>query len=415
MASIQIPNLPVATALSGAEQVEIVQAGASRRTTTQAIAGLQPGPIGPTGAPGMIGPTGPQGDTGATGPQGDVGPTGSGGPTGPTGPQGVNGSVGATGGLGPTGPTGAASNVAGPTGPTGSTGLTGPQGDVGPKGPTGPTGALGPTGPFGPTGAASSVPGPTGPAGDVGPTGPTGPTGAASTAVGPTGPTGPTGSVGAASTVPGPTGPTGPTGATSPAAGSDTQVQYNSAGSFAGSSNLTFDGSALATTSAVISANTGSAALRVTQTGAGDALLVEDSANPDATPFVVTANGNVGVGLSAPLNKFDVVGSLGRGAPVVKTSNFTVSAVENWIVVNNASANTTVTLPAAASWTGREIMFKNLSPTYTLISASANVLPLDSASAGTAILAAGSGKWVTLVSDGTNWISMAGELGAYGI
>lgn len=36
--NIQIPNLPVATSLSGAEQVEIVQSGVSRRTTTQAIA-----------------------------------------------------------------------------------------------------------------------------------------------------------------------------------------------------------------------------------------------------------------------------------------------------------------------------------------------------------------------------------------
>lgn len=38
--NIQIPNLPVAISLSGAEQVEIVQAGTSARTTTQAIANL---------------------------------------------------------------------------------------------------------------------------------------------------------------------------------------------------------------------------------------------------------------------------------------------------------------------------------------------------------------------------------------
>jgi hypothetical protein len=38
--NVQIPNLPVAIALTGAEQVEIVQAGVSSRTTTQAIANL---------------------------------------------------------------------------------------------------------------------------------------------------------------------------------------------------------------------------------------------------------------------------------------------------------------------------------------------------------------------------------------
>lgn len=38
--NIQIPNLPVAISLSGAEQIEIVQAGTSSRCTTQQIANL---------------------------------------------------------------------------------------------------------------------------------------------------------------------------------------------------------------------------------------------------------------------------------------------------------------------------------------------------------------------------------------
>jgi hypothetical protein len=37
MAQVQIPNLPAATLLSGAEQLEIVQAGTSARATTQAV------------------------------------------------------------------------------------------------------------------------------------------------------------------------------------------------------------------------------------------------------------------------------------------------------------------------------------------------------------------------------------------
>lgn len=41
------------------------------------------------------------------------------------------------------------------------------------------------------------------------------------------------------------------------------------------------------------------AALRITQLGTGNALLVEDSANPDATPFVVDANGKLVVGSTA--------------------------------------------------------------------------------------------------------------------
>lgn len=40
MANVQIPNLPVAIALSGTEEIEVVQSGTSRRATTQQIADL---------------------------------------------------------------------------------------------------------------------------------------------------------------------------------------------------------------------------------------------------------------------------------------------------------------------------------------------------------------------------------------
>lgn len=42
------------------------------------------------------------------------------------------------------------------------------------------------------------------------------------------------------------------------------------------------------------------AALRITQLGTGNALVVEDSTNPDSTPFIVDASGNVGIGTASP-------------------------------------------------------------------------------------------------------------------
>jgi len=42
--------------------------------------------------------------------------------------------------------------------------------------------------------------------------------------------------------------------------------------------------------------------VRITQTGSGNALVVEDSSNPDSTPFVVDSSGNVGVGTSSPVS-----------------------------------------------------------------------------------------------------------------
>jgi hypothetical protein len=53
--------------------------------------------------------------------------------------------------------------------------------------------------------------------------------------------------------------------------------------------------------SAVISATDNTnAALRITQLGSGNALLVEDSTNPDATPFVISNSGEVVVGGTTP-------------------------------------------------------------------------------------------------------------------
>jgi hypothetical protein len=92
-------------------------------------------------------------------------------------------------------------------------------------------------------------------------------------------------------------------------------------------------------------------------------------------------------------------------APVTKTADFTVAANETWLINNKSGSTCTVTLPAASSWTGRTLTFKNMQA-QTLVSASSNVVPIDSTSAGTAILLAVVGNWATMVSDGTNWIIM---------
>ena len=94
-------------------------------------------------------------------------------------------------------------------------------------------------------------------------------------------------------------------------------------------------------------------------------------------------------------------------APVSKTASFSLGAAENFIICDGSAANVTVTFPTASENTGRVVVVKNLSATYTVISASSNVLPLNSATPGTAILAASAGAWASLVCDGTNWVEMA--------
>ena len=123
--------------------------------------------------------------------------------------------------------------------------------------------------------------------------------------------------------------------------------------------------------------------------------------------YTISSAGNVGIGVTAPVNKLDVVGSFGRGAPVTKTADFSLADTENWLIVNKGSS-CTVTLPAASSWTGREFTIKVITA-HAVVSASSNVVPRNSATPGTAILAAAAGNWATLVSNGTNWVIMCGS------
>jgi hypothetical protein len=95
----------------------------------------------------------------------------------------------------------------------------------------------------------------------------------------------------------------------------------------------------------------------------------------------------------------------GVAAPVTETADFTVSDGDIWYINNKSGSTCTVTLPSAATYTGRTLTFKNMQA-QLLVSASSNVVPIDSTSAGTAILLAVAGNWATMVSDGTNWIIM---------
>lgn len=67
-------------------------------------------------------------------------------------------------------------------------------------------------------------------------------------------------------------------------------------------------------------ANSASAALTVTQTGAGNAFVVEDSASTDSTPFVIDASGNLLIGYSTQLTVTGA-GSRWQGAGTGQEAN----------------------------------------------------------------------------------------------
>jgi hypothetical protein len=95
-----------------------------------------------------------------------------------------------------------------------------------------------------------------------------------------------------------------------------------------------------------------------------------------------------------------------RSASVVTATNSTYTVVDqDEYIIFNRAGTITATLPAAASWPGRELRVKTIQA-QAVDSASSNVVPIDSATAGTSILPATDGAWALLKSDGTNWVVM---------
>jgi len=87
------------------------------------------------------------------------------------------------------------------------------------------------------------------------------------------------------------------------------------------------------------------------------------------------------------------------------TANYTIVNTDTWIINNKTGSALVLTFPAASSWTGRSITVKNMQ-TQLVNSVSSNIVPIDSTTAGTAILLGVIGNWAHLVSDGTNWVIM---------
>lgn len=260
-----------------------------------------------------------------------------------------------------------ASTPAGPAGPTGATGATGPMGPMGDPGPTGPAGATGATGAQGAAGV-DGADGKTVLNGAVAPTtegvdgdfyidtvavaiygpkiggvwgsavslvGPMGATGAAGPQ-GPAGADGAVGPVGPAGAV-GPQGPAGPTGAQGPA-------------------------------------------------GATGAQGPQGPAGPQGATGATGATGPQGPS-----------GSAGQ-ASIITTSNadYTVVATDYTILCNFSGGTKNVTLPAAASSTGRILVIRRIG---------GSVCSVSLVEGGALVL--GNNDGVTVQSNGTFWYSIS--------
>jgi hypothetical protein len=196
-----------------------------------------------------------------------------------------------------------------------------------------------------------------------------------------------------------------PTWAAPATSGTVTSVSVVSANGFAGTV-------ATATTTPAITISTSiTGLLKGNGTAISAATSGTDYAPATSGTSILYGNGSggfsnvtVGSGLSFSAGTLASTAST-ASAPITKTADFTVGAGETWFINNKSGSTCTVTLPTASANTGRELTFKNYQA-QTLVSASSNVVALAGGAAATAILAASTGDWATLVSDGTNWIIM---------
>lgn len=97
-------------------------------------------------------------------------------------------------------------------------------------------------------------------------------------------------------------------GATTPSTGAFTTLSSTGNTTLGDAAGDTLTINATVQPGVIVSGSSSGDAVRITQTGAGNALVIEDSANPDATPFVVDALGDVGIGVSVPAALLHIAG-----------------------------------------------------------------------------------------------------------
>lgn len=112
----------------------------------------------------------------------------------------------------------------------------------------------------------------------------------------------------------------------------------------------------------IIDVTSSSSALRITQTGSGSALLVEDTTHTDTTPFEISSDGTIGIGTAASLNNAisidkTISGSTtGNGINLAQVINYDVSSIARGLNIDISTGSHSGTPYALA-----EVSFLNLS------------------------------------------------------
>ena len=105
-----------------------------------------------------------------------------------------------------------------------------------------------------------------------------------------------------------------------------------------------------------IDSDTPGPALKITQTGTGPVLRVQDSADPDATPFIIDTAGNVGIGTATPTAQLEATGAAKIGSltltsaplPVASGGTGLATLTANNVLIGAGTGNVTFVAPGAS-------------------------------------------------------------------
>ena len=88
----------------------------------------------------------------------------------------------------------------------------------------------------------------------------------------------------------------------------------------------------------IVSGNTSTEAVKIIQSGSGNALIINDDTNQDSTPFIVNATGSVGIGTTNPTQKLHIQGDL-RVTGGLYDSNNSVGTASSVLVSTGAGVS----------------------------------------------------------------------------
>jgi hypothetical protein len=141
--------------------------------------------------------------------------------------------------------------------------------------------------------------------------------------------------------------------------------------------SVNINGSTTSADAVVVAASTSGAALRVTQTGSGNAILVEDAANPDSTAFVVDSVGNVGVRTTLPSYDLDVLGDNSAAIAITAAGAAPTDASVN-IGINDTTGDNYVRFGDGANYEQGRIRYNHDSDFMSFSTSQTEALRIDS-------------------------------------